>query len=127
MLLWQFDRRYVLVQNVTSLAARESMGQSNSVIDSVLLEAGQPGNEVVGENVVYLELGVDWTSFRSKVIRREKERRRGEGGGCSVVACLSNLSTAHASLARRSRGREKEAELLIAEVNDAAGRLSCPL
>lgn len=60
--------RYVLVQNVTSLAARKSMGQSNSVIDSVLLEAGQPGEEVVGENVVYLELGVDWTSYRSKVI-----------------------------------------------------------
>ncbi|CAN0308728.1 unnamed protein product, partial [Laminaria digitata] len=68
--------RYVLVQNVTSLAARKSMGQSNSVIDSVLLEAGQPGDEVVGENVVYLELGVDWTSYRSKVIRPERERGR---------------------------------------------------
>ena len=49
------------------------MGQSNSVIDSVLLEAGQPGDDVVGENVVYLELGVDWTSYRSKVIRREQK------------------------------------------------------
>lgn len=64
-----FAGRYVLVQNVTSLAARKSMGQSNGVIDSVLLEAGQPGDEVIGENVVYLELGVDWTSYRSKVIR----------------------------------------------------------
>lgn len=43
------------------------MGQSNAVIDSVLLEAGQLGGEVTGENVVYLEMGVDWTSSRSKV------------------------------------------------------------
>lgn len=59
--------RYVQVQNVTSLAARKNMGTSNGVIDSVLLEAGQPGGDIVGENVVYLELGVDWTSLRSKV------------------------------------------------------------
>lgn len=53
---------------MTSLAARKSMGQeSNSVIDSVLLEAGQPGGNVRAEHVVYLELGVDWTSYRSKV------------------------------------------------------------
>lgn len=43
------------------------MGQSNAVIDGVLSEAGQPGGEVRGEHVVYMELGVDWTSTRSKV------------------------------------------------------------
>ncbi|CAN0253600.1 unnamed protein product [Hapterophycus canaliculatus] len=59
--------RYVQVQNVTSLAARKNTGTSNGVIDSVLLEAGQPGGDIVGENVVYLELGLDWTSSRSKV------------------------------------------------------------
>lgn len=59
--------RYVQVHNVTSLAVRKNMGTSNGVIDSVLLEAGQPGGDIVGENVVYLELGVDWTSLRSKV------------------------------------------------------------
>lgn len=62
--------RYVQVQNVTSLAARKSMGQSNSIIDSILEEAGQSGGNVTGEHVVYLELGVDWTSFRSKVNKR---------------------------------------------------------
>lgn len=70
LLLPDYDR-YVQVQNVTSLAARKSMGQSNGVIDSVLLEAGQPGGDVAGEHVVYLEMGVDWTSYRSKV-RRSK-------------------------------------------------------
>lgn len=71
--------RYVQVQNVTSLAARKNMGTSNGVIDSVLLEAGQPGGDIVGENVVYLELGVDWTSVRSKVGReRSTDERRGE-------------------------------------------------
>lgn len=62
-----YFRRYVRVQNVTSLAARTSMGQSNAVIDSVLVEVGQPGGDVHGENVVYLEMGVDWISPRSKV------------------------------------------------------------
>lgn len=55
------------VQNVTSLAVRADTGQSNAVIDSVLLEAGQPGGEIQGEHVVYLEMGVDWMSTRSKV------------------------------------------------------------
>lgn len=62
--------RYVQVQNVTSLAARKSVGHSNAVVDSVLLEAGQPGGDVAGEHVVYVELGVDWTSFRSKVMAK---------------------------------------------------------
>lgn len=69
-LKWMHDgqrTRYVQVHNVTSLAVRKNMGTSNGVIDSVLLEAGQPGGDIVGENVVYLELGVDWTSLRSKV------------------------------------------------------------
>eukprot|EP00903_Cladosiphon_okamuranus_P015230 g14076.t1 len=70
--------RYVQVHNVTSLAVLKNMGTSNGVMDSVLLEAGQPGGDVVGENVVYLELGVDWTSSRSKVSLKlgEQSRRR---------------------------------------------------
>lgn len=87
----EMKTRYVQVHNVTSLAARKNMGTSNGVIDSVLLEAGQPGGDIVGENVVYLELGVDWTSLRSKVGNREKSaqgRRRvgqlGAGRGDSV-------------------------------------------
>lgn len=68
--------RYVQVQNVTSLAARKNMGTSNAVIDGVLLEAGQPDGNIVGENVVYLELGVDWASVRSKVWGKN---RRGRG------------------------------------------------
>ena len=63
-----FSPRYVQVQNVTSIAARKRGGQSNGVIDSVLLQAAQPGGQVKGEHVVYLELGVDWTSYRSKVM-----------------------------------------------------------
>lgn len=55
------------MQNVTALAARKSMGHSNAVIDGVLLEAGQPGVDLKGENVVYLEVGVDWSTTRSKV------------------------------------------------------------
>lgn len=66
------------VQNVTSLAQRRNMGTSNGIIDSVLLEAGQPGGDIAGENIVYLEVGVDWTSSRSKV-------RAGRGGGGSKV------------------------------------------
>lgn len=58
------------MQNVTALEARKSTNHSNAVIDSVLLEAAQPGGDVVMENVVYMELGVDWTSSRSKVMRR---------------------------------------------------------
>lgn len=65
------------VQNVTSLAQRRNVGTSNGIIDSVLLEAGQPGGDIVGENIVYLEVGVDWTSSRSKV----RERRGGGVGG----------------------------------------------
>ncbi|CAB1120814.1 unnamed protein product [Ectocarpus sp. CCAP 1310/34] len=70
--------RYVQVQNVTSLAQRRNMGTSNGIIDSVLLEAGQPGGEIAGENIVYLEVGVDWTSSRSKVSLKlgEQSRRR---------------------------------------------------
>ncbi|CAN0177148.1 unnamed protein product, partial [Ascophyllum nodosum] len=70
--------RYVQVQNVTSIAARKRGGQSNGVIDSVLLQAAQPGGQVKGEHVVYLELGVDWTSYRSKVSLKlgEQSRRR---------------------------------------------------
>ncbi|CAN0327010.1 unnamed protein product [Ectocarpus sp. 12 AP-2014] len=70
--------RYVQVQNVTSLAQRRNMGTSNGIIDSVLLEAGQPGGDIAGENIVYLEVGVDWTSSRSKVSLKlgEQSRRR---------------------------------------------------
>lgn len=62
------------MQNVTSLAVRANTGQSNAVIDSVLLEAGQPGGEIQGENVVYLEMGVDWMSTRSKVNKKSSWR-----------------------------------------------------
>ncbi|CAM9912967.1 unnamed protein product [Ectocarpus fasciculatus] len=70
--------RYVQVQNVTSLAQRRNMDTSNGIIDSVLLEAGQPGGDIAGENIVYLEVGVDWTSSRSKVSLKlgEQSRRR---------------------------------------------------
>lgn len=113
--------RYVQVQNVTSLAARKNTGTSNGVIDSVLLEAGQPGGDIVGENVVYLELGVDWTSSRSKVRLKSENGRQetewatgGDRGWGGRKKCLGGFSRNIMELSRSSQPESLKAPIFFA-------------